>query len=221
MRRIKNWKLFTESVQDSLDDIKWAIVDYDIEDYEYYPNSTKLLSFLVNDKDKVRNEIKRIKGIVNEEDWNVIYNEAVTAPLIFYKCVYPEYVIDEETIKEIENEYLEAAIINWLDENYGGLDRKVYIDKNTLHVNYIGGVNATVTKIIFKYEIDDADSVKNVYEITDQVDIEAYRLFYELPLECFKKDVNSLDGILKRWLKEKYDINVRNIYFEEYAFWRF
>lgn len=196
MRRIKNWKLFTESVEDSLDDIKWVIVDYDIDDYEYFPNSTNLLSFRVNDKSKVRNEIERIKGLASEEDWNVIYNKSIVAPLIFYKGD------------------LEAAVINWLDENYGDLKGEIKIDdRNKLHVNYI--IRGEIPFIIFKYEIDDADSVKNVYEITDEVDIEARRLFYELPLECFKKDVNSLDVILKRWLKEKYNINVRNIYFEE------
>lgn len=195
MRRIKNWKLFTESVEDSLEDIKWVIVDYDVEDYEYYPNSTNLLSFRVNDKIKVRNEIGRIKGLASEEGWNVIYNRSIVAPLIFYKGD------------------LEAAVINWLDENYGDLKGEIKIDdRNKLHVNYMTRGERTIP---FKYEIDDADSVKNVYEITDEVDIEAFRLFYELPLECFKNDVNSLDEILKRWLKEKYNINVRNIYFEE------
>jgi hypothetical protein len=29
--RIKSWKTFLESVEDSLEDIKWSLVDYDVQ----------------------------------------------------------------------------------------------------------------------------------------------------------------------------------------------
>ena len=140
MKRIKNWKLFNESVQDSLDDIKWVITDYDIEDYEYFPNSTKLLSFLVNGDDKVQKEINRIKGLASEEGWNVILKESDSA-LIFYKGV------------------LESAVINWLDENCSDLNVKTITDRNNrTHVYYM--LKDHYGSVLFKHNVDEPFDVE-------------------------------------------------------------
>lgn len=139
MKRIKNWKLFNESVQDSLDDIKWVIVDYDIEDYEYFPNSTKLLSFLVNGDDKVQKEINRIKGLASEEGWNVILRESDSA-LIFYKGD------------------LESAVINWLDENYVDLNVKTITDRNNRNVYYM--LKDHYGSVLFKHNVDEPFDVE-------------------------------------------------------------
>jgi hypothetical protein len=182
MKRIKNWKLFTESVEDSLEEIKWVLVDYDIDDYEYYPNSTKLLSFLVNDKLAVRNEFKRIENQAAYEGWDVIYNGAEA--LIFYK------------------DDLEDSIINWLDENYSNLKPETIVVNNKLHLYYMKN-----NMRVFTYEKDD-----------DPIDIEVNGLLYELPLLCLKKDPNKadkIDTILKGWLNKTYNLDVRNIYYEE------
>lgn len=140
MKRIKNWKLFNESVQDSLDDIKWVITDYDIEDYEYFPNSTKLLSFLVNGDDKVQKEINRIKGLASEEGWNVILKESDSA-LIFYKGD------------------LESAVINWLDENCADLNVKTITDRNNrTHVYYM--LKDHYGSVLFKHNVDEPFDVE-------------------------------------------------------------
>jgi len=182
MKRIKNWKLFTESVEDSLKEIKWVLVDYDVEDYEYYPNSTKLLSFIVNDKFKVSNEINRIKHQADCEGWDVIYNGAEA--LIFYK----DNIVD--------------SIINWLDENYSNLKADTIVVNNNIHLYYLKN-----NMRVFTYEKDD-----------DYIDVEASGFLYELPLLCLKKDPDKgdkIDTILKEWFKRTYNLDVRNIYFEE------
>ena len=46
MKKIKNWKLFNESVEDSLEDVKWFLIDYDnIVTYDYYLKSTQNINF--------------------------------------------------------------------------------------------------------------------------------------------------------------------------------
>ena len=42
--KIKNWKLFTESVEDSVEDIKWSLVDYDVQP-TMWKNSSDIIRF--------------------------------------------------------------------------------------------------------------------------------------------------------------------------------
>ena len=105
MRKIKNWKVFNESVEDSLEDIKWVLVDYDnIVPYDYYPNSNNLLVFRVSGYGLSKADFERIKRLSNEEGWSVVNKKEY---LIFYKGS------------------VEEAILNWLDENYNDLKVKV------------------------------------------------------------------------------------------------
>ena len=143
MKRIKNWKLFTESVEDSLEEIKWVLVDYDVDDYE---------------------------------GWDVIYNNA----LIFYK------------------DDLEDALINWLDENYSNLKPETIVVNNKLHLYYMKN-----NMRVFTYEKDD-----------DSIDIEVNATLYDIPQFCLK-DSNKTSDLLEKWLKDKYRLNIRNIYFED------
>ena len=103
--RIKSWVKFFESVEDSLEDIKWVLVDYDnIVPYDYYPNSTNLLVFRVSGYGLSKADFERIKRLSNEEGWSVVNKPGF---LIFYKGTKEE------------------AILNWLDENYNNLKIKV------------------------------------------------------------------------------------------------
>jgi hypothetical protein len=105
MKKIKNWKAFFESVEDSLEDIKWVLVDYDnIVPYDYYPNSTNLLIFRITGSGISENDRNRIERLSNEEGWSVSSKREF---LIFYKGTKEE------------------AILNWLDENYNDLKIKV------------------------------------------------------------------------------------------------
>ncbi len=45
MRKIKNWKLFTESVEDSVEDIKWMLVDYDYDEKNVIGSSNDLIVY--------------------------------------------------------------------------------------------------------------------------------------------------------------------------------
>jgi hypothetical protein len=105
MKKIKNWKAFFESVEDSLEDIKWVLVDYDnIVPYDYYPNSTNLLIFRITGSGISENDRNRIERLSNEEGWGVLNKKEF---LIFYKGSREE------------------AVLNWLDENYNNLKIKV------------------------------------------------------------------------------------------------
>lgn len=128
MRKIKNWKIFNESVEESLEDIKWILVDYDVEDYEYYPNSSNLISFLVNDKFTINKDFGRIERLAKEEGWNVTYNDA----LIFYKGSKQE------------------SIMNWLYENFSDLK------PSKLESGRIGYHNSS-NQLIFNYMPDSDD----------------------------------------------------------------
>jgi hypothetical protein len=105
MKKIKNWKAFFESVEDSLEDIKWVLVDYDnIVPYDYYPNSTNLLIFRITGSGISENDRNRIERLSNEEGWSFSSKREF---LIFYKGSREE------------------AVLNWLDENYNNLKVKV------------------------------------------------------------------------------------------------
>jgi len=105
MKKIKSWRLFNESVEESLEDIKWVLVDYDnIVPYDYYPNSTNLLVFRITGSGISENDRNRIERLANGEDWSVSSKREF---LIFYKGTKEE------------------AILNWLDENYNNLKIKV------------------------------------------------------------------------------------------------
>jgi hypothetical protein len=138
MRKIKNWKVFNESVEVSLEDIKWILVDYldklAIEDYEYYPNSSNLISFLVNDKFTINKDFGRIERLAKEEGWNVTYNGA----LIFYKGSKQE------------------SIMNWLYENFSDLK------PSKLESGRIGYHDSS-NQLIFNY-MPDSDDIE-VYDI--------------------------------------------------------
>ena len=109
----ENFRKLNESVEDSLEDIKWVLVDYDnIVNYEYYPNSTNLLVFRVTSFLSEDN-LERIYRLANGEGWNI---KRKSEFLIFY------------------NESGEEAILNWLDENYRDLEIKV--ESNGTHRYY-------------------------------------------------------------------------------------
>ncbi len=105
MKWIKLFENFNESVEDSLEDIKWVLVDYDnIVPYDYYPNSTNLLIFRVSGYGLSKVDFERIERLSNEEGWSVVNKPGF---LIFYKGS------------------VEEAVLNWLDENYNNLKIKV------------------------------------------------------------------------------------------------
>jgi hypothetical protein len=106
MRKIKNWKVFNESVEVSLEDIKWVLVDYDyIVPYDYYPNSTNLLVFRISGYGFSKDDFGRIERLANEESWSVLCFDSRF--LIFYKGTKEE------------------AVLNWLEENYNDLNTKM------------------------------------------------------------------------------------------------
>ena len=177
MRKIKNWKIFNESVEDSLEDIKWVLVDYDnIVPYDYYPNSTNLLVFRVTSF-LSKDNLDRILRLANGEDWNVLNKKEF---LIFYK------VSKEE------------AILNWLNENYSDLKPKMQFSE----------------KYYCNSEGFSLFSTTNFNANDWSTDVNAKPELWKVPSVCMEDD-NLLDVVLKKWMKKNFNIDVRNIYYDE------
>jgi hypothetical protein len=66
--RIKNWRKFFESVEVSLEDIKWVLVDYDVKP-TIWKNSSDIITFRVGELNS--DNLERISRLVSEDEWQV------------------------------------------------------------------------------------------------------------------------------------------------------
>ena len=200
MRKIKNWKFFTESVEDSVEDIKWMLVDYDYDESIYLKSESLIVYKLnkdVGDPDYFKTT-ERIKRLAKLEKWDVTFiPKHNCVAMIFYKG------------------NLEECILSWLKENYDNLEPS--LEPNTYHSdNFTEYCDESVESIFlhrhgFRY--------KSGGRIQNNVEVQP--MLYSLPLLCLskgEKDVHmELCNLLKSWFKESYDIDISNneIYFEE------
>ena len=197
MRKIKNWKLFTESVEDSVEDIKWMLVDYDYDESIYLKSESLIVYKLnkdVGDPDYFKTT-ERITRLSKPEGWDVTFIPKHNyVAMIFYKG------------------NLEECILSWLKENYDNLEPS--LEPNTYHSD-----NFT------EYCDESGESIFVHRHPTYPEIVEVQPMLYSLPLfilsVCLsegEKDVHmELCNLLKSWFKESYDIDISNneIYFEE------
>ena len=183
MKKIKNWKLFNESVEDSLEDVKWFLIDYDnIVTYDYYLKSTDLLVFRIKGYGLSKEDFDRIERLANEENWNVVSKREF---LFLYKGTKEE------------------AILNWLNENYSGLEIRSY----TKSVSYYERIKyVTAFKVEKTFNQRGELVCKNIFMESD--------ISY-VP-HILMDDANLLDDVLKKWFESAYNItNIKNIYYED------
>ena len=199
MRKIKNWKLFNESVEDSVEDIKWMLVDYDYDESIYLKSESLIVYKLnkdVGDPDYFQTT-ERIKRLAKLEKWDVTFiPKHNCVAMIFYKG------------------NLEECILSWLKENYDNLEPS--LEPNTYHSD-----NFT------EYCDESGESIFVHRHPTYPEIVEVQPMLYSLPLFilqilCLSKDEEEdvhmkLCNLLKSWFKESYDIDISNneIYFEE------
>ena len=194
MRKIKNWKLFNESVEDSVEDIKWMLVDYDYDESIYLKSESLIVYKLykdVGDPDYFQTT-ERIKRLAKLEKWDVTFIPKHNyVAIIFYKG------------------NLEECILSWLKENYDNLEPS--LEPNTYHSD-----NFT------EYCDESGESIFVHRHPTYPEIVEVQPMLYSLPLLCLSKDEEEdvhmkLCNLLKSWFKESYDIDISNneIYFEE------
>ena len=62
--RIKSWRKFFESVEESLEDIKWSLVDYDVKQ-TMWKNSSDIITFIIDELDS--DNLERISRLVSED----------------------------------------------------------------------------------------------------------------------------------------------------------
>ena len=62
--RIKSWRKFFESVEESLEDIKWSLVDYDVKQ-TMWKNSSDIITFRIDELDS--DNLERISRLVSED----------------------------------------------------------------------------------------------------------------------------------------------------------
>ena len=199
MRKIKNWKLFNESVEDSVEDIKWMLVDYDYDESIYLKSESLIVYKLnkdVGDPDYFQTT-ERIKRLAKLEKWDVTFIPKHNyVAMIFYKG------------------NLEECLLSWLKENYDNLEPS--LEPNTYHSD-----NFT------EYCDESGESIFVHRHPTYPEIVEVQPMLYSLPLFilqilCLSKDEEEdvhmkLCNLLKSWFKESYDIDISNneIYFEE------
>ena len=110
--RIKNWRKFFESVEVSLEDIKWVLVDYDYDEKNVIGSSNDLIVYRwgksQSDSDHT-DSTERVKRLSNPEGWDVDFVSSGNKVFcIFYKV------------------NLEDSIISYLDEKFGNLETDTY-----------------------------------------------------------------------------------------------
>ena len=203
MRKIKNWKLFTESVEDSIEDIKWLLVDYDYDESIYLKSESLIVYKLnkdVGDPDYFQTT-ERITRLSKPEGWDVTFIPKHNyVAMIFYKG------------------NLEECILSWLKENYDNLESNsnskydTYVKGNFTDYCDKSGESIFIHRHGFRY--------KSGGRIQNNVEVQP--MLYSLPLLCLSKDEEEdvhmkLCNLLKSWFKESYDIDVsdNNIFFEE------
>ena len=191
MRKIKNWKLFNESVEDSVEDIKWMLVDYDYDESIYLKSESLIVYKLnkdVGDPDYFKTT-ERITRLSKPEGWDVTFIPKHNyVAMIFYKG------------------NLEECILSWLKENYDNLEPS--LEPNTYQSDNFTEYCDESGESIFVHR-------KNSHPTYPEI-VEVQPMLYSLPLLCLQSFENTCN-LLKSWFKESYDIDISNneIYFEE------
>lgn len=106
--RIKSWVKFFESVEDSLEDIRWALVDYDVKP-TMWKNSSDIITFRIGELDS--NNLERICRLVSADGWQVRMIKSHSICIKRDDTDYPNLLFfwKGDIVKSCEN---------WLSENY-------------------------------------------------------------------------------------------------------
>ena len=106
--RIKSWRKFFESVEESLEDIKWSLVDYDVQP-TMWKNSSDIITFRIGELDS--DNLERISRLVSADGWQVRMIKSHSICIKRDDTDYPNLLFfwKGDIVKSCEN---------WLSENY-------------------------------------------------------------------------------------------------------
>ena len=106
--RIKSWVKFFESVEDSVEDIKWSLVDYDVKP-TMWKNSSDIITFRIGELDS--DNLERISRLVSADGWQVRMIKSHSICIKRDDTDYPNLLFfwKGDIVKSCEN---------WLSENY-------------------------------------------------------------------------------------------------------
>ncbi len=197
--RIKKWKAFFESVEVSLEDIKWVLVDYDYDEKNVIGSSNDLILYRwvkkVSDPDYF-DSTERIKRLSKADEWNVDFN----------------IIKDSEVVVVFYKGNLDDSIISYLNEKFGNL-------KPSIPRSYMGSTYTFYDKvrkpIYYVY-----NSLSGLFNVSlnkrNQSVASLEESLYKIPSFCYgivSGDIDErLTMIFKKWLLETYNIKADYIH---------
>jgi len=213
MRKIKNWKLFFESVEDSLEDIKWLMVDYDYDEMNLISPSNDLVLYRWGKSQSDGDYLsctERVKRLAKQEGWNVdfVYTH-------YKKSINGGNLISSgNSIAIFYKGNLEDAIISYLNEKFGNLtspvrwsDIKDISFQNGYSVEYSDDSLPHFSSLEFTISINKKG--QTIATLEEHI--------YKIPSYCcdvsyWEDDDKKLIKIFKRWLLETYNIKADYIH---------
>ena len=188
MRKIKNWKFFTESVEDSVEDIKWMLVDYDYDEKNVIGSSNDLIVYRwsksQSDSDHT-DSTERVKRLAKLEEWDVDFvssgnTNILTLPEVF--CIFYKG-------------NLEDSIISYLDEKFGNLETDTYGNYSTSEI-HSKAFNISPNKL--------NQCIASLEPMLYQIPAYCYGITYDS--ELFSSSYDKFIKLFKKWLLERYQI---------------
>ena len=189
--RIKSWRKFFESVEESLEDIKWMLVDYDYDEKNVIGSSNDLIVYRwgksQSDSDHT-DSTERVKRLAKQEGWDVDFvssgnTNILTLPEVF--CIFYKG-------------NLEDSIISYLDEKFGNLETDTY-------GHYSTNVSEWVMDVAFSISPNKLNQcIASLEPMLYQIPAYCYGITYDS--ELFSSSYDKFIKLFKKWLLERYQI---------------
>ena len=183
--RIKSWRKFFESVEESLEDIKWMLVDYDYDEKNVIGSSNDLIVYRWSKSQSDSDHTERVKRLAKQEGWDVDFvssgnTNILTLPEVF--CIFYKG-------------NLEDSIISYLDEKFGNLETDTYGNYSTSEI-HSKAFNISPNKL--------NQCIASLEPMLYQIPAYCYGITYDS--ELFSSSYDKFIKLFKKWLLERYQI---------------
>ena len=183
--RIKSWRKFFESVEESLEDIKWMLVDYDYDEKNVIGYSNDLIVYRWGKSQSDSDHTERVKRLAKPEGWDVDFvssgnTNILTLPEVF--CIFYKG-------------NLEDSIISYLDEKFGNLETDTYGNYSTSEI-HSKAFNISPNKL--------NQCIASLEPMLYQIPAYCYGITYDS--EFFNSSYDKFIKLFKKWLLERYQI---------------
>jgi hypothetical protein len=183
--RIKSWRKFFESVEESLEDIKWMLVDYDYDEKNVIGSSNDLIVYRWGKSQSDSDHTERVKRLAKPEGWDVDFvssgnTNILTLPEVF--CIFYKG-------------NLEDSIISYLNEKFGNLETDTYGHYSTSEI-HSKAFNISPNKL--------NQCIASLEPMLYQIPAYCYGITYDS--ELFSSSYDKFIKLFKKWLLERYQI---------------